>query len=354
MPSRPRWDFPRVTLAAAEMVSVGSAHGLPADRLLAGSGLTLEDLSDPERSIDAGQELAVARNLVAQLDDPPGLGFEVAARFSLSSFGLLGFALTSSPTLREAARVGLRYLDLGHAFLDVGMRETGDHVQIVFDDTEVPADVRSFMVERDIGVILAVVVSNFIGPAVLARLHEARLELTLDPARGAALLADLPEGLVRFGGRRNMLTFPADFLDQATQLPNSETARLCEAQCEELLQRRFERHGMAARIRGRMLRTPAEIPNAQTAAAELNIDRRTLHRRLTSEGTTYRALREEVRKTLALEMLTVLGLTVDETAHRLGYSDSSALTHAVTRWTGHPPGQYKRKTPPLDSGAVRR
>lgn len=75
-------------------------------------------------------------------------------------------------------------------------------------------------------------------------------------------------------------------------------------------------------------------------ASELGVDERTLRRRLTAEGTSYRALLDEVRATLAGELLGS-GLTVEETARRLGYSETSAFTHAHTRWHGGPPSSRR-------------
>jgi AraC-like DNA-binding protein len=71
-------------------------------------------------------------------------------------------------------------------------------------------------------------------------------------------------------------------------------------------------------------------------AAGMHIAERTLHRRLAREGTSYRALLDEVRETLAKELL-ANGLTVKEVSDRLGYSEPAAFTHAYTRWHGAPP-----------------
>ncbi|WP_156755524.1 AraC family transcriptional regulator [Actinokineospora pegani] len=342
-PGKPRWDYRRSNLAVRGMVLLGARRDIPVSRLLATSGLDAADLADDGGTVEAAQELAVARALVTELGNPPGLGGEMAALSNLGSFGLLGFAILSSPTVRDAARVALRYLELGHAFVTLTATETPTSARLAIDDDlpdDLPDDVRDFLVERDLAVILGVVIPGFLGSAAQARQGEIHLALPFTADRGAAFAALLPTRNVTYGRPRTLITIPADILDHPAALPNPDTARVCEQQCLELLRRRRHRDGLAARVRGRLLRDPSDIPTAATIAAELHIDRRTLHRRLSAEATTFRALREEVRHTLAVEMLTTLRLAIPEVAHRLGYASPSAFTHAFTRWTGTPPSRY--------------
>jgi AraC-like DNA-binding protein len=76
-------------------------------------------------------------------------------------------------------------------------------------------------------------------------------------------------------------------------------------------------------------------------AAELAIDERTLRRHLSAEGTSFRALADEVREALAHELLTTAGLTVEETAQRLGFHDAAGFSRAFRRWTGTTPGSLR-------------
>jgi AraC-like DNA-binding protein len=70
---------------------------------------------------------------------------------------------------------------------------------------------------------------------------------------------------------------------------------------------------------------------------------RTLQRRLKDAGVNYNDLQNDVRKTLALNLLENQTLALGEIAFSLGYSDVSAFNHAFRRWTGQSPGQYRRQ-----------
>jgi len=70
---------------------------------------------------------------------------------------------------------------------------------------------------------------------------------------------------------------------------------------------------------------------------------RTLQRRLKQAGLSYSDLQDDVRKTLALNLLQNEALALTEIAFSLGYSDVSAFNHAFRRWVGRSPGDYRRQ-----------
>jgi AraC-like DNA-binding protein len=91
-----------------------------------------------------------------------------------------------------------------------------------------------------------------------------------------------------------------------------------------------------------MLRQRPVVPKLEDIAAERHVSPRTLHRQLAAERTSYRALADEVRYTIAAELLTNARLGVNQVAERLGYADAASFTRAFKRWTGHTPGAYAK------------
>ena len=68
---------------------------------------------------------------------------------------------------------------------------------------------------------------------------------------------------------------------------------------------------------------------------------RTLRRHLLAEGVSYRLLSDEVRMTLAEELLKVQGLTLEEIAIRVGYSEVPNFLHAFKRCKQQTPSKFK-------------
>lgn len=334
----PSWDFPRSPAALRGFLATAAAHGVTAADCLRGTGLDLTVL-DSDRLIGAEQELTVARNLLARLGNRPGLGVEAGLQYNLTSMGLLGYAMLSSRTVREAITVGIDYLALTSAFVRFVLEESGDEAVLTIDDTEIPDDVRPFLLERDLGSTLQVTFASF---STLLPTENLTAEMRLAPERCAHL--DLFAGkLARVvpDAPLTRIHFERALLDRPLPSANAEVLSTCLRQCEQLLDTRRRRSGLSAVVRARLLTDPRAMPQIATLARELGLSQRTLRRRLLDEQTSYRALVDEVRDTLAMELLATTQLSIEQIAHRLGYSETAAFHHAFTRWHNAPPGSFR-------------
>lgn len=77
-------------------------------------------------------------------------------------------------------------------------------------------------------------------------------------------------------------------------------------------------------------------------ARDLGYSRQTLYRRLKAEGITYERLLDGLRHRLALRFMRE-GLTVKDSAYRLGFSDPAAFSRAFKRWTGSSPSKARTR-----------
>uniref|UniRef100_UPI002454AE20 helix-turn-helix domain-containing protein n=1 Tax=Nocardia abscessus TaxID=120957 RepID=UPI002454AE20 len=99
--------------------------------------------------------------------------------------------------------------------------------------------------------------------------------------------------------------------------------------------------------------TPGEIPDQATVAVGLYMSSRTLSRRLHEEGTSFRALLDEVRQTMSEVLLAHTDMTTEQVAARLGYAEAASFIRAFRRWQGCPPqtfrsrGRQSHRTPEL-------
>ncbi|WP_459955622.1 AraC family transcriptional regulator [Nocardia sp. IFM 10818] len=343
------WDFPRGVASVVLMVGFGREHGVPVQRMLAGSGVGEKTLADPDAQIDAHTELAVIRNLVRELGERPNLGLEVGRRYRITTFGIFGFACVSSPTLGEAIAFALRYLELSFTFcIPVARWRPGEFVARIHDE-RIPADVRRFLVERDV-TAMHQMLCDLLGHQV----ELVRAEFDFPPPPDRRLYDEIFGLQPQFDQPHNLFSLDPAMLEQPLPQANEHTWAICLAQCRELVSRRRARTGIAADVRERLVPRGgvdgfAAPPGIDLVARDLNMSTRTLRRHLDAAGTSYRQLLDEVRRALAEEMLTATPLSVSDVAIRLGYAEASTFIHAFKRWTGTTPSAYRRGalTPPV-------
>jgi len=294
------WDFARSVAGIALLVEYAGTHGVPARTVLAGTGLSDDALAEPDREVTAAQELRVIRNLIRSGHAD---GVAVGRRYHLSAFGIFGYALLSSRTLLDAMNVALRFLDLTYIFVIPQVRMDAERVVIELDDRTLPADVRDFLVDRDLAAI--------------------------DTMLGEVVGAPLPTVL---SADRRALSFPASCLEARLPQANPSTQALCDQLCADLASRRRDGSGLAQQARILLAQRLAFDPSAAGLAAGLGLSERTLRRRLAADGTSFQVLLDQVRSSLAARLLDSGALTVEEVAHRLGYAEASSFITAHRRW----------------------
>ncbi|MBP2192722.1 AraC family transcriptional regulator [Nocardia goodfellowii] len=332
----PTWDHPRGPAATRILVELGAAHGLTAAECLSGTGLRSADLDRADTFIEGGQELAIARNLLNRVGDQPGLGVAAGLRYTIGTLGVWGYAMLSSASVREAIRLGVRYAELSFAFIKPVLEPSGSDLTVIFDDTDIPADVRGFFVERELTKIAV------LSPIAIGAHQGLRVEAAFTGSRATALRALLPGVDLRTGTERHRIVVAASLLDRPLPQADSTTALLLEEQCTRMLEARRSRRGISARVRALILADIDHAPSAADIAARLHLDERTLRRHLRAEGTSFRELVDEVRSALAADLLTLDRLTLTEIARRLGYHDAAGFSRAHRRWTGRAPREPRR------------
>jgi AraC-like DNA-binding protein len=99
--------------------------------------------------------------------------------------------------------------------------------------------------------------------------------------------------------------------------------------------------GLPSRIRDTLARDVTQ--SLEDVAQELHMSPRTVKRKLAEHGTTFSALRDDLRRQRALLLLDNRALTIGDVAARLGYSELPNFTRAFRKWTGKTPVAYRER-----------
>lgn len=146
-----------------------------------------------------------------------------------------------------------------------------------------------------------------------------------------------------FGARRNGLALDDRVPGWIRRSPVPSTvARAVRSRAEGLLLDLEARNTFRGRIEHLLLcALPAGEASVGVIAHRLSVSRHTLLRRLKAEGVTFDEVLNGLRQRMATQLLEG-GASVQQTAHRLGYSDPASFSRAFKRWTGVAPSRFTR------------
>lgn len=318
------------------MLNVAEKYGIHRDQCLEDTGLTPKLLASSNVEIQPEQELKLIENLVDQGADE-SLAVEIGRHYHLTSYGIFGFAISTSPNVRAAVELGLHFLPLTFAFSHFRMTESEPLAYMVVDGDHLGAKVRRFVVERDMTAMLCMHQEIF-GQAMPLE----GLTLQWDKSDNPSLYTSIYPREPHFNQEENRVAFLQQLLDLPLPTANEQSRTIFVAQCQDLLQKRHSEHGTAVKVRDYILANIDQGISMDDIADDLCVSLRTLRRQLKEEGTSFRALTDEVREMLAVHLIQETTLTMEQIAIRLGYSDTANFFHAFKRWTGFPPKHFRR------------
>jgi AraC-like DNA-binding protein len=147
---------------------------------------------------------------------------------------------------------------------------------------------------------------------------------------------------VVFAGESTHIVFDSTLLDLAiVETADTVDAFLREAPGNLLVQYRNEASTSAIVRRRLRSQLPDQWPELNRIAQDLHMSGTTLQRRLQQEGLSYQRLKDDLRRDIAIDLLSATPMTVSEVAARTGFQEASAFHRAFKKWTGVSPGAYR-------------
>ncbi len=259
----------------------------------------------------------------------------------LSSYGVYGYALLCSPTLEKKIEFCKKYQRVMGAMTDfIVVRGENEDIYRHFPTISetVGDELSRFALEFTMSAQLRLM-QDLYGSEF--RFHAIRMNYE-EPGHVAAYrrLFQCP---LHFGQKDDEVSIGGAWLERRPRYPDLFTYSQIAEICDEFLKHLPHTTGVAAAIRRRLFeKCLTNVPKVEAMARDLSMHVRTLRRRLESQGTTYSRIVAEVRQALAINYLCKSSMSIDEIAHRLGYSDASNFRHAFVRWMKTTPSEYRK------------
>lgn len=326
---------PYKALLLAELMQ---EDGIVPTEALFGTGLEVSALTLPSTRISYRQLLTVYKN-VLQLSKDPAIGLRAGRRIHITHYGLYGYALICSLTLREACEFAVRYHKLATPTANMCLREENGIAAWVFEsafELNPASDLYRFILEFQFAAGLSLI-KDIVGTQVKSL--EVRATYPAPPY--ANLYPAHLECRTCFDQPANEFRFDATLLDLRPRLANPITAAMLRESCDCMLTEMKATSDVVSRVHEILLHNPGQFPGIDDVAGRLHMVSRTLRRKLRAEGTSFMQILSDVRMQLALKYLRETRVNIDDIAVSLGFSDASSFRQAFRRWTGKSPRTFR-------------
>jgi len=279
--------------------------------------------------------------LILENNDIPAFGVQLGRKFIAADYGVLGYAYASSSTTGDAMRTFLRYQQIAGSdgFFREELRvENGNGIIKVCSGLG-NKDLYRFEIEESVGQwSVGGADSAGTGKPFFSRIH-----FTFPRPDYAGFMEELLQCPLYFSQSANELFFPEEQLERRSVMAEEVTAQLCEQQCEKLLQNVKSEGGLVEQVKRAIINRPGEVVLPEEVAGQLNLSYRSLRRRLSEEGTSFKEIQGEIRMGLAKEYLRDTHLSTQEIAFLLGYSEVTNFHRAFKKQAGQTPGAYREE-----------
>lgn len=306
--------------ALTNFEQVAQECGLDARELVQEVGLPTACLRDPDMALAAGAVHALLE-LAAQRGNEPAFGLRMAASRRLSNLGPLGLLLRDQPTLRHAMNTMVTHIHTHNAAMTVSVVPNAEWVSIREETLTERGIVPRQATELAMGTTFRTL-RLFLGDSWHPRLVTFRHL----PPSSASWHRRVFECPVEFGQEFNEIVCSARDLDA----PNPGADPVMARYSQRILEMDpGKKSSMVDQVRHLMvLLLPRGHCKAEVVAQHLGVHRRTLANHLAKEGTSFKALHDQMRQELLENYLHDGSRQFSDIATLLGFAELSGFS----RW----------------------
>jgi len=309
-------------------------HGVDPVALLAEFSLEPAYFEDPDNTIPLAAMGRIYKRCAA-ITECPHFGLLIGQRDSGSALGAVGFLMRNSPNVRTALENLAHHFRVHNRDAIVGFVEDGAVAVLSYTVLEPGIEGCEQILDMAIAIGFKVM-RDLCGPSWLPiEVHLAHVpQLNLKPFR------EFFRAPLRFNATESALMFDRSWLDK----PVSDADPLLRLMMSRRVNA-IESHlgdDLVKQIR-EILYTILPLHRASKAevARRAGLSTRSLSRFLAAAGTTFDQLRDEVRYSLAAQLLERTQMSATEIAEHLGYANASAFTRAFFRWSDMNPIDWR-------------
>ena len=312
--------------------------GIDVDKLARLAKIDKDALAKSEMRFPVAKHLQLwqAGESLSSLD---AIGLRMGARSNPHNRGIVGLVFSASHNLEAAVENKVQYTKILADHIHLHWEKDNDEFSMCYSILD--GFFHPYEIERVFAGFY-----NWVKTYLNKKIFPTRVCLQFAKPAHARFYEHHFQCPVFFDQPQNVIAFSSDLLGHVNPAFNDYLYQILKARADAVLEKLDNRidfvNGVKSMIAGRLCHGNFQV---EEIAASLNMSKRTLHRKLTDENTTYQQLLDDVRQEMALSYLEKGQCNITNIPFLLGYSDARGFNRAFKRWTGTSPSQFLQPEP---------
>lgn len=295
----------------------------------------LASLDEPQGVVPITAWLAVFEHVAADIGND-SIMFDLFNNVDIGCFSIFDYVFACAPSLREACQAWIKFISIRTNAYKITFRETETSGYVEWPILEGRGEWRQNMFAR-VGWA-----TQQLEHALDMRVAPVMIELATAAPLHTSSFQKKYHGRIRFGAPYNRISFPNSLLSRPLRRNDNHLYEIIlKAATGEM--DRFGAMGsplsrVANEVATNLSHGACTLPYI---ASNLGMSQRAVQRLLEKEGTSFRKLSEEIRRSAAERYLRNTDLPMKEIAFLLGFSELSTFSRAVKTWFGVSPRKVR-------------
>lgn len=270
-----------------------------------------------------------------KLTGDPDIGVRVGNYWSPTTFHALGFSWLASAHLIDGLNRAVRYAKVINNSLTVELVPMGANYFFIIDTLRA-REVHPVAVDAGLSASVKMcrsLLGETFSPVELSLRRDYRAPGCLESYAGCGANYGQDYNGVLLNMQMAQMELPSGNAELALLNDNAAALYLQKISKEDVV-------GQVQRMLTKLLPTGSVTEVA--VADSLNLNLRTMQRKLNERGKTFRDVLNKTREDLALNYIRNSKLSLTEIAYLLGFADQANFTRAFKRWTGSSPSDFRK------------
>lgn len=320
------------------LTEVLTAEGININPFLARENLDRSTAFSPAHKHHFSQYCRVVEDILKE-SNVDGLGLKTGVKTELTDYGVLGYALLSSSSLRETSDHGIKYRLLTTNLIDMSMHIHNGIAINSFWETQPLFWPQHYLIEESLAASWKV--TQTLLPELQSE-NPIRVRLAYAKPTYAHLYEEIFQCPISFNESTNEICYPESWLDMKLNTADEVAAAVCAQQCDLINDQLANQGSTVERVRRILLSSPMQtVLRLENMAEKIHLSPRTLRQRLYDAGTNYKEIVNGVRIRLAIEYLESTNFSIQEIAYLVGYDHGPNFFRAFKKVLGITPSEYR-------------